>query len=75
MKLPRTIRPAPILAAVLSLCLAGYLAAWPALGYTADRPLPIYCVDRPEKVCAISFDAAWAPTTPRASWMSWRSTT
>ena len=46
-------------AAVLSLCLAGYLAAWPALGYTADRPLPIYCVDRPEKVCAISFDAAW----------------
>lgn len=59
MKLPRTIRPAPILAAVLSLCLAGYLAAWPALGYTADRPLPIYCVDRPEKVCAISFDAAW----------------
>ena len=59
MKLPRTIRPAPILAAVLSLCLAGYLAVWPALGYTADRPLPIYCVDRPEKVCAISFDAAW----------------
>ena len=59
MKLPRTIRPAPILAAVLSLCLAGYLAVWPALGYTADRPLPIDCVDRPEKVCAISFDAAW----------------
>lgn len=59
MKLPRTIRPAPILAAALSLCLAGYLAVWPALGYTADRPLPIYCVDRPEKVCAISFDAAW----------------
>ena len=32
MKLPRTIRPAPIRAAVLSLCLAGYLAVWPALG-------------------------------------------
>lgn len=25
----------------------------------AQRQLPIYCVDRDQKVCAISFDAAW----------------
>ena len=25
----------------------------------AARQLPIYCVDRDQKVCAISFDAAW----------------
>lgn len=52
---------APLLAAALALCLAGYLLAYPSLAgaYAADRPLPIYCVDRPEKVCSISFDAAW----------------
>ena len=27
----------------------------------ASNPLPVYCVDRgEEKMCAISFDAAWA---------------
>ena len=25
----------------------------------ATRQLPIYCVDRDQKVCSISFDAAW----------------
>ena len=25
----------------------------------ATRDLPIYCVDRPDKVCALTFDAAW----------------
>lgn len=25
----------------------------------ADRDLPIYCVDQPEKVCSLTFDAAW----------------
>lgn len=25
----------------------------------AARQLPIYCVDRDQKVCSISFDAAW----------------
>ena len=24
-----------------------------------QRQLPIYCVDRDQKVCSISFDAAW----------------
>ena len=59
MKLLRKLRPAPILAAALGLGMAGYLAAWPAFGYTADRPLPIYCVDTKQKTCSISFDAAW----------------
>ena len=59
MKLLRKPRLASVLAAALGLGMAAYLAAWPAFGYQADRPLPIYCVDRPEKICAISFDAAW----------------
>ena len=38
------------------------LAAWQPLrarAYAADRPLPIYCVEKDQKVCSISFDAAW----------------
>lgn len=37
-------------------------AAWQPLrarAYAADRPLPIYCVEKDQKVCSISFDAAW----------------
>lgn len=26
---------------------------------SVKRDLPIYCVDKTEKICAISFDAAW----------------
>ena len=52
---------AALLAAVLALCVAGYVAAWPSLAgaYATDRPLPIYCVDTKQKTCSISFDAAW----------------
>lgn len=52
---------AALLAAVLALCMAGYVAAWPSLAgaYATDRPLPIYCVDTKQKTCSISFDAAW----------------
>jgi len=49
-----------LLAAVLALCMVGYVAAYPsASAYATDRPLPIYCVDTKQKTCAISFDAAW----------------
>ncbi len=36
-------------------------AAMPAAvsASTTERQLPIYCVNRDQKVCAISFDAAW----------------
>ena len=37
-------------------------SAWQPLrarAYAAERPLPIYCVEKDQKVCAISFDAAW----------------
>lgn len=27
--------------------------------FAADRPLPIYCVEKDQKMCSISFDAAW----------------
>ena len=32
---------------------------WLTLGAAAARQLPIYCVQRDQKVCSISFDAAW----------------
>ena len=31
----------------------------------AQRQLPIYCVERDQKVCSISFDAAWAGVSVR----------
>lgn len=30
-----------------------------ASAYATDRQLPVYCVETAQKVCAISFDAAW----------------
>ena len=49
-----------------ALCFLGagllLLAVWQPLragAYAADRPLPIYCVEKDQKVCSISFDAAW----------------
>ena len=52
----------------LTLAAAGLAAAaiFAAVNYpaavsasTATRQLPIYCVQRDQKVCSISFDAAW----------------
>lgn len=50
-----------LLALAFTLGLVGYAAAWPTMAgaYQTDRQLPIYCVDKEQKVCAISFDAAW----------------
>ena len=48
-----------------ALVLAGgifWVVSWPAAAVTAtatQRQLPIYSVDREEKICSISFDAAW----------------
>ena len=33
----------------------------------ATRQLPIYCVQQDYKVCALSFDAAWADVRQRTS--------
>lgn len=40
---------------------------WPVLAraYQTDRQLPIYCVNREQKVCSISFDAAWGDANLR----------
>ena len=50
-----------ILAAVLAFCMIGYVAVYPSAASAAakDRPLPIYCVGKDQKICSISFDAAW----------------
>lgn len=44
------------LAAAAILLLSGSPAIMTA---AAARQLPIYCVQRDQKVCALSFDAAW----------------
>ena len=36
-----------------------------ALLAAATRQLPIYCVERDQKVCSISFDAAWGDAEMR----------
>ena len=55
---------------VISICLCALLGITAAITgintvtkavttAATDRIIPIYCVDRTKKVCAISFDAAW----------------
>lgn len=60
-------RAAGILAGILALGMVVYVIAYPSLAgaYPADRPLPIYCVDTTQKVCAISFDAAWGDVSTK----------
>lgn len=43
------------------LCIACYVITYSSFAgaYATDRQLPIYCVDTTQKVCSISFDAAW----------------
>jgi len=50
-----------ILAALLAICMIGYVAVYPSAASAAakERPLPVYCVDKDQKICSISFDAAW----------------
>jgi polysaccharide deacetylase family sporulation protein PdaB len=54
-------KAAGILAGILALCAIGYMIAYPATAgaYQTDRQLPIYCVDTNQKMCSVSFDAAW----------------
>ncbi len=55
-------RPAAAMAAgILAVCMAAYVILWPATAgaYATDRQLPIYSVERDQKVCSVSFDAAW----------------
>lgn len=53
-------KAAALLAAALAAGIAGYAAIYPATAYTTDRQLPVYCVDKDQqKICSISFDAAW----------------
>ncbi len=54
-------RHVAIPAALLCICALCLLANLPAYvsASTATRQLPIYCVQRDSKVCALSFDAAW----------------
>ena len=50
-----------VLACVLAAAAIFYAVSYPAAvgAYAAKRQLPIYCVQRDQKVLSISFDAAW----------------
>ena len=50
-----------VLACALAAAAIFYVVSYPsAVGaYATDRQLPIYCVQRDQKMLAISFDAAW----------------
>ena len=52
---------AAMAAGILAVCMAAYVILWPATAgaYATDRQLPIYSVERDQKVCSVSFDAAW----------------
>ena len=59
-----------LIAAVCTLALAAaifYITLYPASQAAAvsQRQLPIYSVERPDKLCAISFDAAWGDAKVR----------
>ncbi len=62
-------KAAALLAAALAVSLGGYAVSYPAEAHAAERQLPIYCVDRgQQKVCSISFDAAWGDVRLRSFW-------
>lgn len=50
-----------LLACAAAAALMFYVVNYPSVVgvYAADRPLPIYCVEKDYKVLSISFDAAW----------------
>ena len=52
------------LAAVCALCLITTLPSYVSAAST-QRQLPIYCVQREDKVCSLTFDAAWGNASLR----------
>lgn len=50
---------------VCALCFATNLPSY-VTANTAQRQLPIYCVQRDYKVCSLSFDAAWGNVSLRS---------
>lgn len=49
------------IACAAAACAMFYVVNYPSVvgAYVAERPLPIYCVEKDYKVLSISFDAAW----------------
>ena len=58
---------AAMAAGILAVCMAAYVILWPATAgaYATARQLPIYSVERDQKVCSVSFDAAWGDAKVR----------
>ena len=63
------------LAAVCALCLITTLPSYVSAAST-QRQLPIYCVQREDKVCSLTFDAAWGNAslrhTPASCLSDWK---
>ena len=63
------------LAAVCALCLITTLPSYVSAAST-QRQLPIYCVQREDKVCSLTFDAAWGNAslrhTPTSCLSDWK---
>ena len=52
-------------AAIVAVFAAVNLTPAAVTAAATQRQLPIYCVERDQKVCSISFDAAWGDGTMR----------
>lgn len=52
-------------------CLMFYIVNYPAAvsASASDRQLPIYCVQRDQKMASISFDAAWGNVRQRTCFL------
>lgn len=62
------------LACALAAALIFYVVNYPyaATAAATNRQLPIYCVQRDQKMVAISFDAAWGDGRERRLAVIWR---
>ena len=69
-------RALSLAACAAAVCLMFYVINYPAAvdASASQRQLPIYCVQRDQKLASVSFDAAWATRTPSSSLTSWTAT-
>ena len=60
-------RALPLAACAAAVCLMFYVINYPAAvdASASQRQLPIYCVQRDQKLASVSFDAAWGDVKER----------
>lgn len=71
-------RALSLTACAAAVCLMFYVINYPAAvdASASQRQLPIYCVQREDKVCSLTFDAAWGNAslrhTPASCLSDWK---